>query len=133
MRRRTLHKVKVVIASYLLQLQFDTGDGSVGKLQEDQRTAQECYLVSIRPLMESLFERRPAGPPPSDKRQQTMVPPPTEALVICILTSADPGRLHPEALDGIEDIPLDEGHPDRTVRLGREIEAAIRCSFINIL
>ena len=31
----TLNKVKVVIASYLLQLQFETDDGRVGKLQGD--------------------------------------------------------------------------------------------------
>ncbi|KAJ8424154.1 hypothetical protein Cgig2_001616 [Carnegiea gigantea] len=34
--RLTLHKVKAVIASYLLQLQFKADDGSVGKLQGDQ-------------------------------------------------------------------------------------------------
>jgi len=52
LRRPTLHKVKAVIASYLLQLQFKANDRSVGKLQGDQRTARECYLVSIRPLVE---------------------------------------------------------------------------------
>jgi len=31
----TLHKVNAVIASYLLQLQFEADDGSVGKLQGD--------------------------------------------------------------------------------------------------
>ncbi|KAJ8439989.1 hypothetical protein Cgig2_022671 [Carnegiea gigantea] len=30
--RPTLHKVKAVIASYLLQLQFEADDGSIGKL-----------------------------------------------------------------------------------------------------
>ncbi|KAJ8421160.1 hypothetical protein Cgig2_018001 [Carnegiea gigantea] len=33
--RPTLHKVKAIIASYLLQLQFEANDGSVGKLQGD--------------------------------------------------------------------------------------------------
>jgi len=33
--RPTLYKVKVVIASRLLQLQFEADNGSVGKLQED--------------------------------------------------------------------------------------------------
>ncbi|KAJ8424841.1 hypothetical protein Cgig2_030068 [Carnegiea gigantea] len=32
MGRPTLHNVKAIIASYLLQLQFEIGDGSVGKL-----------------------------------------------------------------------------------------------------
>ncbi|KAJ8430404.1 LOW QUALITY PROTEIN: hypothetical protein Cgig2_015896 [Carnegiea gigantea] len=32
----TLHKVKAVIASYLLQFQYEVDDGSVGKLFKDQ-------------------------------------------------------------------------------------------------
>jgi len=39
LERPTLHKVKAIIASYLLQLQFEADDGSVGKLQGDQRMA----------------------------------------------------------------------------------------------
>ena len=31
----TLHKVKVVIAPYLLELQFETDDGSIGKTHGD--------------------------------------------------------------------------------------------------
>jgi len=39
--RLTLHRVKVVIASCLFQLQFEAGDGSFGELQGDQRMAKE--------------------------------------------------------------------------------------------
>ncbi|KAJ8429313.1 hypothetical protein Cgig2_025069 [Carnegiea gigantea] len=39
LERLTLHKVKVVIASYLLQLQYEADDDSIRKLQGDQRTA----------------------------------------------------------------------------------------------
>ncbi|KAJ8422439.1 hypothetical protein Cgig2_019156 [Carnegiea gigantea] len=42
--RPTLHKVKAVIAPYLIQLQFDADDGSIGEMRRDQRTARECYL-----------------------------------------------------------------------------------------
>ncbi|KAJ8429898.1 hypothetical protein Cgig2_008783 [Carnegiea gigantea] len=56
--RPILHKVKVVIASYLLQLQFKANDGSVGKLQGDQRMARECYLASIQPLVERWAEHQ---------------------------------------------------------------------------
>ena len=38
--RSTLHKVKVVITLYLLQLQFAADDGGIGKMQGDQRTAR---------------------------------------------------------------------------------------------
>ncbi|KAJ8423711.1 hypothetical protein Cgig2_016462 [Carnegiea gigantea] len=49
--RPTLHKVKAVIAPYLLQLHFKADDGNIGTMQRDQRRAQECYLVSICPLV----------------------------------------------------------------------------------
>jgi len=35
----TLHKVKLIIASYLLQIQYKENDDSVEKLLGDQRTA----------------------------------------------------------------------------------------------
>jgi len=44
--------MKVVISSYLLQLQFVADDDSIGEMQGDQWTARECYLVSIKPLIE---------------------------------------------------------------------------------
>jgi len=50
--RPTLHRVRDVVAPYLIQLQFKTDDGDVGELRGDQRTARECYLVSIEPLLE---------------------------------------------------------------------------------
>jgi len=43
----TLHKVKAVIALYLSQLQFEADGGSIGVTHGDQRTAWECYLVSV--------------------------------------------------------------------------------------
>ncbi|KAJ8434945.1 LOW QUALITY PROTEIN: hypothetical protein Cgig2_012971 [Carnegiea gigantea] len=61
-RAATLHKVKAVIAPYLLQLQFEANDGCVGTMQVDQCMAQECYLVSIRPLIEQTNERGPGSP-----------------------------------------------------------------------
>jgi len=50
--RPTLHKVKAVIAPYLLQLLFEVDDGSVGTMRGNQPMARRCYLVSIRPLVE---------------------------------------------------------------------------------
>ncbi|KAJ8435905.1 hypothetical protein Cgig2_010024 [Carnegiea gigantea] len=51
-RQPTLHKIKAVIAPYLLQLQLEASGGSVGIMQGDQWPARECYLVSICPLKE---------------------------------------------------------------------------------
>ncbi|KAJ8420264.1 hypothetical protein Cgig2_021931 [Carnegiea gigantea] len=124
--RPTLHKVKVVIAPYLLQLQFRADDGSMGTMQEDQRMARECYLVSIRPLVERMAKRGAAGPPPPDRRPQPRPPLPTvEALIIHMLTSAEPDRPRWETADGVEQVPLDEGCLKRTVALRREIKALV--------
>ena len=57
--RPTLHKVKVVITPYLLQLQFEADDRSVRVMHGDQQMAQECYLGSIRPLVERANEHGP--------------------------------------------------------------------------
>jgi len=46
----TLHWVKAMIASYLLQIQYEAGDGVVDNLFGDERTGCECNPVSIRPL-----------------------------------------------------------------------------------
>ncbi|KAJ8424034.1 hypothetical protein Cgig2_017721 [Carnegiea gigantea] len=81
---------RIVIASYLLQLQFKVDDGSVDKLQGDQQTAWKWYVVNIRPLVEHSVERGPIGPPPLDKKQQTALPPRAEALVIHTLALVDP-------------------------------------------
>ena len=83
--------------------------------------------------MEHSVECGPVQPPPLDKKQQTALPPRAKALVIHTLSSVDPKQPCPEAVDGIDEIPLDEGRPDRTVQLGQEMESATRRSLVNLL
>jgi len=101
----TLHKVKAVIAPYLLQLQFEADDGCVGEMHGDQWTAQECYLVSIKPLIERTKEPGPNRSSQVEKRARagpaTMVP---EALVIHTLISAEPSRPRPEVAGDVEQV-----------------------------
>ncbi|KAJ8440108.1 hypothetical protein Cgig2_026459 [Carnegiea gigantea] len=131
LRRPTLHRVKAVIAPYLLRPQFEADDGSVGTMQGDQRTACEHYLVSIRPLVDRTIEQKP---PPTGKKARTGPPLLTaEALVIHIVTLVEPERPRPKAMDGIEQIPLEDARPDRTVQLGREMEASARHSLVTLL
>jgi len=44
-----------------------------------------------------------------------------EALVIHTLTSAEPSRPRLEAADDMEQVPLEEECPKRTVQLGRDM------------
>ncbi|KAJ8435864.1 LOW QUALITY PROTEIN: hypothetical protein Cgig2_028572 [Carnegiea gigantea] len=109
--RPTLHK-------------FEANDGSLGTMQGDQRMARECYRISIQLLVEQMAGRWPVRPLLLDKKPQTGPPPPTaEALVIYTMTSAEPKRPCLEATDGVQQIPLEKGHPDCTVQFGREMEA----------
>ncbi|KAJ8421202.1 LOW QUALITY PROTEIN: hypothetical protein Cgig2_002636 [Carnegiea gigantea] len=73
--RPTLHRVKVITTSYLLQFQYEADDGGVGKLQGDQQIARECYLVNIRWLLEHSSERGLAEQLPSDKKSRITAPP----------------------------------------------------------
>ncbi|KAJ8444804.1 hypothetical protein Cgig2_014993 [Carnegiea gigantea] len=89
--RPTLQKVDfLAIASYLLELQFEADDGSMGVMQGDQQTARECYLVSIRPLVGQANERGPNGQTQVGKRPKagpTSVP---EDLIIHTLAATPP-------------------------------------------
>ncbi|KAJ8439076.1 LOW QUALITY PROTEIN: hypothetical protein Cgig2_018470 [Carnegiea gigantea] len=44
----TLNVIKVVVASYLLLIQFELNDQKVGKLYGEQKMARECYYVSLK-------------------------------------------------------------------------------------
>ncbi|KAJ8421745.1 hypothetical protein Cgig2_022428 [Carnegiea gigantea] len=57
----TLYKLKAVIASYLLKLQFEANDGSLGMMQGDQRTAQECYLHQYPERKDKKKNQNPRG------------------------------------------------------------------------
>ena len=79
--------MKAIITLYLLQLQLEDDDGTVAIMQGDQQTAQECYLISIRLLVERPAERGPAEPlPPYNKPRAEPLPLTAEALVIHLMT-----------------------------------------------
>jgi len=85
-------------------------------MQRDQRTVGECYLVSIRPLVQRIAERGSAGPLPPDKKPRTRPPLfAVEALVIHTMTSAELELPRPEAANGVEQVLLNIKRPDCTV------------------
>ncbi|KAJ8433839.1 LOW QUALITY PROTEIN: hypothetical protein Cgig2_028156 [Carnegiea gigantea] len=100
------------------RLQFEADDGSVGKLQGDQRMARECYPINIRPLVEQSAERGPVLPLPPDKKPHTVPPPPVKVLAMHTLASTEFELPRLEAVDGIEEIPQDKECPKHTVQLG---------------
>ncbi|KAJ8429828.1 hypothetical protein Cgig2_000156 [Carnegiea gigantea] len=98
---------------------FEADDGSVGTMQRDQRTAQECYLVSIHPVIERTNERGPGDPLTTGTKPRTEPPPPpplaTKALVIHTMASTEPDSSEEERPDHtIQAVPtLIEGRQAR--------------------
>jgi len=68
--RPTLHQVRAVVAPYFLQLQFEIDDGGIEELCGDQRTARECYLVSINPSSNRPESVEPQDCPPRRSGQR---------------------------------------------------------------
>jgi len=132
--RPTLYKVKAVIASYILQLQFEADNDIIGEMLGDQRTVSECYLVSIKPLIERTRERGPIAPSRTETQAKagpaTVAP---KALVIHTLTSSEPTRPRPEATDAMEHFSPKEERPERTVQLGHDITTTYRQSLVSLL
>ncbi|KAJ8432819.1 hypothetical protein Cgig2_026149 [Carnegiea gigantea] len=61
---------------------------------------RECYLVSIRPLVERTNKQGSGGPSPTGKKPRTKLPPMVpKALVVHTIASAEPERPCPEAVD----------------------------------
>ena len=46
--RPLLNRVKAAISTYQLLLQYETDNGTVGKLYGDQKSTRECYVNSLR-------------------------------------------------------------------------------------
>jgi len=75
-------------------------------MQGDLRTAQVCYLVRIRPLMEWTNEKELGDLQVTGKKPRTGPPPvpspAAEALVIHALASTEPDRPCLEAVEDVE-------------------------------
>jgi len=46
----TLNAIKVIVAPYLLLIQFELDHGRVGKVYGYQKAARGCYYVSLKSL-----------------------------------------------------------------------------------
>ncbi|KAJ8441776.1 LOW QUALITY PROTEIN: hypothetical protein Cgig2_009022 [Carnegiea gigantea] len=86
--RPTLHTTKAVIAPYLIQIQYEGDNGSVGKLFRDQWTTQECYLHKAVGGAPSCTGTCGAATP--SKKLRTTSPVVAEALTIYAIALADP-------------------------------------------
>ncbi|KAJ8438676.1 hypothetical protein Cgig2_031641 [Carnegiea gigantea] len=70
-----------------------------------------CQHPATRGMIGSARTRRV----PLEQKVEDFISFPTEALLIHMVASAERDRPHPQGIGGMEEIPLDEGRPDRTV------------------
>ncbi|KAJ8438067.1 hypothetical protein Cgig2_025472 [Carnegiea gigantea] len=108
--RPTLKAIKVMVAPYLLLVQFELDNGKVGKLYEDQKMTRECYYVSLKSLRRK--EEPPSGevsrPPKIGKKSAT------EAMVLLLASADEHGRPRPEPTSYVMSVPLDPICLERT-------------------
>nr|XP_009387907.1 PREDICTED: uncharacterized protein LOC103974748 [Musa acuminata subsp. malaccensis] len=107
--RPTLNKLRAVISTYHRTVKFPTRAG-VGEAKGNPRESRRCYLTTI-----SLHKRRRAELPLKDPRE--------------IKRSSR----HPEPTGPTVDVPLQDGRPDQTVKVGSELLEHERARLINLL
>nr|XP_009387710.1 PREDICTED: uncharacterized protein LOC103974578 [Musa acuminata subsp. malaccensis] len=107
--RPTLNKFRTVISTYHRTIQFPTREG-VGEVRGSPRESRQCYMTAT-----SLHKKRKVEQPFTDPRQ------------------GKKPDLHPEPATSTVDVQLQEGRPDRTVRLGSKLAETEQAQLINLL
>jgi len=103
----TLSTIKVVIAPYLLLMQFEMDDGRVGKLLGDRRMARECYYVSLK----SLGRKDEAPPAESSQPSKLGKIGAPEVVMMLSALAKEHGRPRPEPTMDIIEVPLNSNCP----------------------
>jgi len=106
-----LSMVKVIIAPYLLLMQFELDDGRVGKLFEDQRMAYECYYVNLK----SLGRKEETALAESSRPCKLVKKGDSEAVMILSVSVEEHGRPRSELAAEVVEVPLDSSLPERLV------------------
>ena len=105
--RPGIAQLGAVISMPHLCMKFRT-PGGIAVLRGDSQSARKCYARAVA--------KQEAG----------------TSSVNTILRQ-EKGRDKPEPVDEVELVPLDPEVPDRTVRVGRTIEAELRSQVISVL
>ncbi|XP_064967018.1 uncharacterized protein LOC135613949 [Musa acuminata AAA Group] len=95
--RPTLNKVRAVVSTYYQTVKFPTHAGT-GEVTGSPRESRRCYLTAV-----SLHQKARVEPPLADPREAKKPAP------------------HPEPRGSTIDLPLLEGQPDQTVKIGSEL------------
>ncbi|KAJ8437990.1 LOW QUALITY PROTEIN: hypothetical protein Cgig2_033723 [Carnegiea gigantea] len=103
----TLHKVKAVIDSYLLQIQYEANDG------------REYYLVSIKSSVECPGTQGPTVQPFTEEALHHVIY--RVRGLDNLYHRLDPERLRLEIADDQKTVLLEEECQDRTIQVGRKM------------
>ncbi|KAJ8432497.1 hypothetical protein Cgig2_003574 [Carnegiea gigantea] len=111
--RPTLNAIIVMVAGYLLLIQFELDDKKVGKLYGDQKMARKCYYVSLKSLGWKEEPRTGRMSQPS-KVGKTVA---TKAMVVRSALAEEHGRPHLEFGSEMVLIPLDLKCLQQTIQI----------------
>ncbi|KAL2898004.1 Tetraacyldisaccharide 4'-kinase, partial [Bienertia sinuspersici] len=122
--RPTLTSAKVVIVLHLMLMKYVCNDGMVGTVYGDQQMARDCYLTTLKQIVNEEDEE-------GQEIQKRKVNSPKRE-VMAIRDAGQPDELRPQATGKFEDIPFRLEEPDKTVRIG-QLEDKQRASLIALL
>ncbi|XP_064978871.1 uncharacterized protein LOC135620123 [Musa acuminata AAA Group] len=107
--RPTLNKIRVVVSTYYQTVKFPT-HAKTGEVVGSPQESKHCYLTAV-----SLHKRARVEPPLADPRE------------------AKKPASHPEPRGSTVDVPLQEGRPEQTVRIGSGLPEQERRQLVGLL
>ncbi|KAJ8432200.1 LOW QUALITY PROTEIN: hypothetical protein Cgig2_013742 [Carnegiea gigantea] len=117
----TLHKVKAVITSYLLQLQYEIMAVSENFREINRWSENTTWLA-----YDAGWNH------PSGKRPRVVPPTTVEDVTICTPALVGLGCPRPELVDDLEIVLLDKGRPERTVKIVWEMSDETRRALVGL-
>ncbi|KAJ8432523.1 LOW QUALITY PROTEIN: hypothetical protein Cgig2_030315 [Carnegiea gigantea] len=103
--------IKVVVASYLLLIQFKLDDEKVSKLYRDQKMARECYYMSLNPWEGNENPLQMSRPNNAGKKVVT------KAMIVLLALTKDYERPHSEPTFKVVPVPFAQSEPFRSAKI----------------
>ncbi|XP_056691831.1 uncharacterized protein [Spinacia oleracea] len=129
--RPFIHDAGAVVSTYHLTMMYTTNDNRSAKVKGNQEQAKRCYHTALK---------QPPRPPPLAEaeipwsRKRKRVERKKDALLdMENFEHREEGLLKPAPAEGTEEIELEEGVEERTVRIGTDIDLSLRVNIIGLL
>ncbi|XP_056694872.1 uncharacterized protein [Spinacia oleracea] len=129
--RPFIHDAGAVVSTYHLTMMYTTNDNRSAKVKGNQEQAKRCYHTALK---------QPPRPPPLAEadiplsRKRKRAERKKDALLdMENFENREEGLLALAPTEETEEIELEEGVEDRTVRIGTDIDLSLRVNIIDLL